>query len=330
MKYSKYSLLLSSAFLVVLASSSNLPVIGSGVTQEMLAKPESDRAVVFTNSTTTKQIARRRSRRRLIFNRINVRAPYPRRARNGGLRSSSCKQQDNIIALLPADQKATELNKSSKQLTDITHLTADPYPTVLFSLPPNSPTIGRFYLSVAGETENSQKLVYFRDIQLPNATDKSQNGVVILNLSDLAKTKNLPELEIGKSYIWKIKFICGSTFAKIDQKSPEISGWMKRIDANTSLKSQLGSSDINNQDLKDTDVIEDQLNQVETKDYPSVYVENGIWYSAVSSLAQLRKNNPEDLELKSDWKALLDSVKLEEISEKPILGSATPISNMGD
>ena len=54
-----------------------------------------------------------------------------------------------------------------------------------------------------------------------------------------------------------------------------------------------------------------------------MYTNNGIWYSAVSSLAQLRNENPEDLDIKLDWETLLKSVKLEEISDKPIRGSAT-------
>ncbi len=316
MNYFKYLALLSSTVLVALVSSTSLPVIGSSVSKDILTKLESNRAVALTN----KPRARKPGRRGLMFPpNLNMKAPSNLSSRFGGLRSPSCKQQGDIIALLPAAQKATDLNKSDKrQVTDITHLTADPYPTVLFYLPPNSPTKARFYLQ-----EENKQLVYLADVQMPNLTDNKQNGVVILNLSDVAKTNNLPELKIGKSYVWKLKLFCEDNISNIDKKSPEISGWINRIDPKTSLKGQLGSSYINNQDSKDPDIIADQLNQAETKDYPTVYANNGIWYSAVSSLAQLRNNNPEDLDIKSNWKTLLDSVKLEQISDKPIIGSAT-------
>lgn len=311
MNYPKYLALLSSTLLVALVSSTSLPVIGSSVSKDILTKQESNRAVALTKK------AKKPRRKVLTFSNLNVVAPSNLSSRFGGLRSESCKQQDDIIALLPADQKATDLNKSGKQqVNNITHLTADPYPIVLFYLPQNSPTQARFYLE-----EENEGFVYLADVQMP--TNNKQNGIVTLNFSDIAKANNLPELTTGKNYSWKLKFICENKIEDIDKKSPEISGWIKRIDLNTSLKNQLGSSYINNQDSKDSDVISEQLNQTETKDYPSVYTNNGIWYSAVSSLAQLRNENPEDLDIKLDWETLLKSVKLEEISDKPIRGSAT-------
>jgi Domain of Unknown Function (DUF928) len=47
------------------------------------------------------------------------------------------------------------------------------------------------------------------------------------------------------------------------------------------------------------------------------YVDKGIWYDAVTSLAQQRLQQPNDVRLQQDWNALLESAHLEIISQQP-------------
>jgi hypothetical protein len=49
------------------------------------------------------------------------------------------------------------------------------------------------------------------------------------------------------------------------------------------------------------------------------YNEKGIWYDAVTSLAQQRLQKPQDVRLQKDWSDLLESANLEEISQQPLL-----------
>ena len=45
--------------------------------------------------------------------------------------------------------------------------------------------------------------------------------------------------------------------------------------------------------------------------------ENGLWYDALSTLANLRSNQPQDPKLKQDWQNLLDSIDLGYLASQP-------------
>ena len=53
----------------------------------------------------------------------------------------------------------------------------------------------------------------------------------------------------------------------------------------------------------------------------AIYAENGFWYDVLTNLAELRRQNPNDETLKSDWNDLLKHrlVRLEDIVSKPIV-----------
>jgi Domain of Unknown Function (DUF928) len=51
----------------------------------------------------------------------------------------------------------------------------------------------------------------------------------------------------------------------------------------------------------------------------SVYTTNGIWYDAVTSLARLRLQKPQDVSLEEDWSDLLNSVNLTKIAKQPLI-----------
>ncbi|MCC3431376.1 MAG: DUF928 domain-containing protein, partial [Microcoleus sp. PH2017_03_ELD_O_A] len=51
------------------------------------------------------------------------------------------------------------------------------------------------------------------------------------------------------------------------------------------------------------------------------YAKNGIWYDTISTLAQMRRQAPDDPMLKAEWTQLLNSQKLESIAYKPLVQS---------
>jgi Domain of Unknown Function (DUF928) len=55
------------------------------------------------------------------------------------------------------------------------------------------------------------------------------------------------------------------------------------------------------------------------KDNSEIYTEKGIWYDAVTSLAQQRLLRPNDLKIRQDWIDLLESANLKEISKQPLV-----------
>jgi Domain of Unknown Function (DUF928) len=53
------------------------------------------------------------------------------------------------------------------------------------------------------------------------------------------------------------------------------------------------------------------------------YAEQGIWYDAVTSLAQQRLQKPNDVQLEQDWSDLLESANLETIAKQPLVKSGS-------
>ena len=49
------------------------------------------------------------------------------------------------------------------------------------------------------------------------------------------------------------------------------------------------------------------------------YANEGLWYDAVTYLAEQMKANPQDIVVQKDWQALLKSVGLEELASKPFI-----------
>lgn len=105
-------------------------------------------------------------------------------------------------------------------------------------------------------------------------------------------------LEINQSYHWFVKISCNA------KKSHYvfIEGWVKRIQASPTLQSQLAA---------------DKQRQY------AAYAANGIWYDALTNLAELRLSDPENQAFQADWAELLKDVGLESISQKPLVKCCT-------
>jgi hypothetical protein len=69
------------------------------------------------------------------------------------------------------------------------------------------------------------------------------------------------------------------------------------------------------------------LNQLKTATPPervTLYAANGIWHEALTTLAGLRRTNPQDPMLKAAWADLLHAVGLDNVMNEPILQSQFP------
>ena len=118
------------------------------------------------------------------------------------------------------------------------------------------------------------------------------SGIVTLSLPN---TAGLSPLKIGEDYYWHFSVICNENERSQDLV---VGGVVRRVELNSNLK--------------------EQLSLASAKEQAELYAAAGIWQDAVSTLVQLRRDNPKDLELAADWEKLLKAVDLGNIAQEPI------------
>lgn len=128
--------------------------------------------------------------------------------------------------------------------------------------------------------------LYQQDIALPG-----EPGVISVSLPTTA-----PKLSVGKQYRWFLNVYCD----RQKQQSPiYVEGVIQRVN----LKAAIAQ----------------QIQQAQPTQQIALYASNGIWYEALTTLAQLRQNNPQDATLQQEWQDLLSIVGLGDIAAKPLV-----------
>ena len=97
-------------------------------------------------------------------------------------------------------------------------------------------------------------------------------------------------LEIGKNYLWSVVLVCGDTPSPND---PGVASWVRRI------------------------AVSDQINENNALEEAYWYAEQGLWYDALSSLAQSRRSQPNNQDLIDIWAEFLESGGVEGIPTAP-------------
>ncbi|MCT7952490.1 DUF928 domain-containing protein [Ancylothrix sp. C2] len=108
--------------------------------------------------------------------------------------------------------------------------------------------------------------------------------------------KNASPLEIGKNYRWFFVLVCDPKNRENDRT---VSGWIKRIEINPIFKGE--------------------LEKAKGLEQPALYAQNGIWFETLSSLAQMRLDEPTNPTFTTEWEELLKSVGLQTIAEMPLI-----------
>ena len=162
--------------------------------------------------------------------------------------------------------------------------TAD-YPALLFYIPETTAKRAEFVM-VDGEGN----FVYNTKVTLP-----SQPGIMRLNLSPEAAS---PVTETGNPYRWELALICD----EFDRSGDDLlGGELRRVEV---------SSDIEN-----------KLELAESGDRFSVFQEAGLEADAIAALDELRRENPQDVEIQALWEKWLRENGLEQLVEMPSLGN---------
>jgi hypothetical protein len=230
-----------------------------------------------------------RTRRRLAW-RTGVR---PSRYRIGGFsRSASCSNQSKITAFVPPARMQETLSKSFSPVD--TTLAA--HPTIwlhLTSIPPNAQV--QFTLQDAA----GRKELYNARFQLTG-----QTGILGVRLP-----KTAPELKVGESYLWQLAIQCDRQDPSSDRLT--IGSWLQRLSP-AQIKPLPGF---------DPKPIVQELSQAAETDKPALYASLGVWQDAVTTLIELQRQQPNNQELKEDWRSLLTGAQMAEFVNAPILGT---------
>ncbi|MBD0345662.1 MAG: DUF928 domain-containing protein [Coleofasciculus sp. Co-bin14] len=180
-------------------------------------------------------------------------------------------------------QDTTALATSVTPLMPATRqgLTVAEHPTFFVYVPQTSAQKALFVLK-----DDKEDYYYQKIVSIPRMA-----GIVSFKLP-----ADAPAIEIGKSYKWSFVMICGEG---IRPDSPTVEGRIERIAPNPTLSKQ--------------------LNTLLPLERAAMYGKDGIWYDTLTTLAQLKRSQPNDVTLAANWQELLTSVGLEAIATKPLL-----------
>jgi hypothetical protein len=161
-------------------------------------------------------------------------------------------------------------------------LTTSEAPTLLVYVPRTARRKAIFIL----ETRESE--VIDTEFSLPEKA-----GIVRIPLSAL---KQGVSLEKDKWYFWYLLIVT-------DPGNPvdwiSVGGLLKRVDRKTIGITESGQPSLQNQSSR--------------------YIQAGIWYDAISTVADLRRSQPKNTEYAKQWRNLLHSVGLNQYASQPIL-----------
>lgn len=165
-----------------------------------------------------------------------------------------------------------------------TSLTASRFPTVMVYVPTPVNAPAEFVL----QDENRQT-VYRTTLQL-----NGQSGVTSVTVPAGAA----PELEAGKQYHWFLMIVCDADAADA-AGHPFVRGSIQRVETPVNFQQQ--------------------VQQAAPSDRVALYQKAGLLYDALSTLAELRRTQPDNAQYQAQWQRLLASLGLEPISQAPVV-----------
>lgn len=167
-------------------------------------------------------------------------------------------------------------------------LTRSAHPTLWFSLPGISPDRSLEF----GLIDESGELLYQKNFSVPTTA-----GIVSLQLPE-----TIAPLVAGKNYRWNLSVVCN---AESLSENLSVAGWIQRVEP--------------------TQAVRAQANAATDQERLSVNGESSLWYDALTTLAELRRDAATESEaLEQRWVALLASIELSQVSSDPFSSSLTP------
>ncbi|WP_287314015.1 DUF928 domain-containing protein [Moorena sp. SIO1G6] len=203
----------------------------------------------------------------------------PPKRTSGGARGLC---SDQLIAIVPGSSEIVEATGNcSNDSNSSLALTLAESPTFWFYVPEQSTR----ELTVEFVLLNqNQQAVLVKSITLSGTP-----GIVRVRLNQPLQTDQL--------YRWQFSVLVNP---QNPSGNPTVEGLVKRITADSTLSSKLNAA-------------------TSPRDRIAIYASHGIWHDAMTALAQLRSQKPEDSRLERDWEDFLGSVGLRAIAVKPLV-----------
>lgn len=193
-----------------------------------------------------------------------------------------------LTALVPFQEEQKVSKQRDKSVIGIVEgLTTSERPTFWFYVPYTqdlSTSNAEFSLQ-----DSEGKDVYRNAIALP-----PKPSVIGISLPE-----NVTSLKVGKTYRWYLKVRCKQQTASVPVY---VEGDIQRMNLNSRVIQQLEAATDPRQKI-------------------AIYAKEGIWFDALTMLAQIRLSNYNDTSVEEDWQSLLQSVNLGNISTAPIVNS---------
>ena len=164
--------------------------------------------------------------------------------------------------------------------------TLSPYPTLLFYIPETVAQQVEFALS-----DPQQQVLYQQTLTLTETP-----GIITIQIPT-----DIPPLQVGETYRWGLELLCD---LEDPAKNATVIGTILRVALPVSLAAQQDALDLRQQLT---------LQQVQ-----------GIWFDGVATLAQLRRDAPQDPGLLAAWTEVLAHENLETVAQEPLLSCCQP------
>lgn len=198
----------------------------------------------------------------------------------GASRSCTVNNQP-LIALVPS----TEQTVDAATLTQVWGLTSIDHPSFWFHLPYDPAQISTIEFVL--QTEQDQT-IYRASVPLPATA-----GIMQVQLPS-----TVDPLEPDQRYHWffKVRTICQPN--QVPMLS-YVEGWVQRTRLDPALDSQIA--------------------EAAPLQKAALYAENGIWYDALTTLAELKLAAPQDQAIAQDWTDLLNAIGLGNLATQPLI-----------
>ena len=211
------------------------------------------------------------------------------RPRGGASRGNCPNVSQPLTALVPFGPLPADPQNSNQPPQEwVWAKTVSPHPTFWFYVPYRLD--GKIPVTFALQDDSDNNL-YRAEL-----TPTVEPGVMQITLPT-----SVPALEPGKRYQWFFTVECDPNLPLVT------SGWVDRITADPALTQKLA--------------------QATPRDRASLYASNGLWYEALTALADLRRSTPSDGAIASNWSSLLQSVGVDPtVAVAPLVNCCQPTS----
>jgi hypothetical protein len=205
----------------------------------------------------------------------------PSHTASGGSRGNYCPLTQDHRSLVGATTQLVALLPASQQRQSV-----EQRPTFFVYLPPSSARMVLFGLT-DDSTDDSGNYSYQTQLAVPQT-----GGILQFRLPETA-----PSLTTGKTYRWAFALLCGE---RLRPDSPLAEGTVQLIQPDPATTTS-------------------SLVEQPTLERAAFYRQSGLWYDALTVLANLKQAQPNDPAIAAAWTELLESVGLGEIAAQAFL-----------